>query len=44
MNTNMEERIFIIGAGAVGKALAVFLKLEGRSVCIIRGSMDNLST
>lgn len=44
MNTNIEERIFIIGAGAVGKALAVFLKLEGRNVCIIKGSVDNLST
>ncbi|HPN70516.1 MAG TPA: 2-dehydropantoate 2-reductase [Saprospiraceae bacterium] len=40
----MEERIFIIGAGAVGKALAVFLKLEGKNVCIIRGSVDNVPT
>lgn len=37
----MENKIYIIGAGAVGKALAVFLKLEGKNVCIIRGSVDN---
>lgn len=38
----MENNIFIIGAGAVGKALAVFLKLAGKNVTIIRGSVDNL--
>ncbi len=37
----MSNKIFIIGAGAVGKALAVFLKLEGKDVSIIRGSVDN---
>lgn len=37
----MNNKIFIIGAGAVGKALAVFLKLEGKDVSIIRGSVDN---
>jgi 2-dehydropantoate 2-reductase len=40
----MENKIYIIGAGAVGKALAVFLKLEGKNVCIIRGSVDNSPT
>jgi 2-dehydropantoate 2-reductase len=40
----MEGKIYIIGAGAVGKALAVFLKLQGKNVCIIRGSVDNIST
>jgi 2-dehydropantoate 2-reductase len=40
----MENKIYIIGAGAVGKALAVFLKLEGKNVCIIRGSVDNTPT
>ncbi|MCP9747863.1 ketopantoate reductase family protein, partial [Lacihabitans sp. CS3-21] len=29
---------------AVGKALAVFLKLEGKNVCIIRGRIDNTPT
>jgi 2-dehydropantoate 2-reductase len=40
----MENKIYIIGAGAVGKALAVFLKLEEKNVCIIRGSVDNSPT
>ncbi|MET3126167.1 2-dehydropantoate 2-reductase [Arcicella rosea] len=40
----MENNIYIIGAGAVGKALAVFLKLEGKNVYIIRGSVDNIPT
>lgn len=40
----MESRIYIIGAGAVGKALAVFLKLQGKNVCIVRGSVDNTPT
>ncbi|MCK7554018.1 2-dehydropantoate 2-reductase [Chitinophaga sedimenti] len=33
--------IYIIGAGAIGKALAVVLHTEGRSVTLIRGSVDN---
>lgn len=33
--------IYIIGAGAIGKALAVFLHLEGRHVTLIRGSIDD---
>lgn len=36
----MEKAIYIIGAGAIGKALAVFLKLKGRNVILIRGSVD----
>lgn len=40
----MGNKIYIIGAGAVGKALAVFLKLEGKDVYIIRGSVDNIPT
>ena len=35
------ESIFIIGAGAIGKVLAVFLRLQGKQVVIIRGSIDN---
>jgi 2-dehydropantoate 2-reductase len=38
------EKIFIIGAGAIGRALAVFLKQEGRDVVILRGSVDNLKS
>jgi 2-dehydropantoate 2-reductase len=37
----MKSNIYIIGAGAVGKALAVFLTLTGRDVCLVRGSVDN---
>ena len=33
--------IYIVGAGAIGKALAVFLKAEGKHVIIIRGSTDD---
>jgi 2-dehydropantoate 2-reductase len=36
------NRIFIIGSGAIGKVLAVFLKHEGRDVVILRGSADNI--
>jgi 2-dehydropantoate 2-reductase len=38
------HRIYIIGAGAIGKSLAVFLKLSGRQVTIIRGSVNDGST
>ncbi len=34
------ERIFIVGAGAVGKVLAVCLKLSGKDVILVRGSVD----
>lgn len=33
--------IYIIGAGAIGKALAVFLKNTGKEVILIRGSVDD---
>jgi 2-dehydropantoate 2-reductase len=36
--------IYIIGAGAVGKALAVSLKLEKKDVMILRGSIDDKSS
>ena len=35
-------KIYIIGSGAIGRALAVFLKLEGKEVVLVRGSIDNL--
>jgi 2-dehydropantoate 2-reductase len=38
------SNIFIIGAGAIGKVLAVFLQLQGKNVVIIRGSTDNQSS
>lgn len=34
--------IYIIGSGAIGKALAVFLKRENKYVKLIRGSIDNI--
>lgn len=37
--------IYIIGAGAIGKVLAVFLKLQQKNVVLIRGSInDQVST
>ncbi|HRH78466.1 MAG TPA: hypothetical protein PK129_14060, partial [Cellvibrionaceae bacterium] len=33
--------IYIIGTGAIGKALAVFLKLADKQVVLLRGSVDN---
>ncbi|WP_234570634.1 ketopantoate reductase family protein [Rhodohalobacter sp. 614A] len=33
--------IYIIGSGAIGKALAVFLKLENRDAILVRGSVDH---
>ncbi|MBD0256373.1 MAG: 2-dehydropantoate 2-reductase [Cytophagales bacterium] len=38
MKTGM---IYIIGAGAIGKALAVFLKLAHKNVILLRGSIDD---
>jgi 2-dehydropantoate 2-reductase len=35
------KKIYIIGYGAIGKVLAVALKLNGREVCIIRGSVSD---
>jgi 2-dehydropantoate 2-reductase len=37
----MEKHVYIIGAGAIGKALAVFLKLNQQMVTLLRGSVDN---
>ena len=34
-------RIYIIGSGAIGKALAVFLTQEKKEVILVRGSIDN---
>ena len=38
---SVRNNLFIIGSGAIGKALAVFLKLAGRDVMIIRGSVND---
>jgi 2-dehydropantoate 2-reductase len=35
------EQVYIIGAGAVGKVLAVTLALNNRKVTLLRGSVDN---
>ncbi|WP_236975773.1 ketopantoate reductase family protein [Membranihabitans maritimus] len=35
------QTIYIIGSGAIGKALAVFLQLENKNVLLIRGRTDN---
>ncbi|MBB6111127.1 ketopantoate reductase family protein [Mucilaginibacter lappiensis] len=40
----MNKTIFIVGNGAIGKALAVFLKLQGKNVVILRGSVDDGSS
>lgn len=37
----VQNRIYIIGLGAIGKALAVFLKLAKRDVTVIRGSVND---
>jgi 2-dehydropantoate 2-reductase len=33
--------IYIVGSGAIGKSLAVFLQREGKRVILLRGSVDN---
>lgn len=38
-----QNTIYIVGAGAIGKVLAVFLKNEGRNVILLRGSIDLVS-
>ncbi|ASV28993.1 hypothetical protein CJ263_01415 [Maribacter cobaltidurans] len=38
----MNNNIYIIGSGAIGKALAVFLKKQNKQVQLVRGSVDNL--
>jgi len=35
------QHIYIIGAGAIGKVLAVFLTLAGKQVTLLRGSVDD---
>ncbi len=35
--------VYIIGSGAIGKALAVSLKLDNKNVIILRGSIDDKS-
>jgi 2-dehydropantoate 2-reductase len=40
----MKSKIYIIGSGAIGKALAVFLKHNNKDVTILRGSIDDQST
>lgn len=37
----LKDTIYIVGAGAIGKVLAVFLKLEGKDVVLIRGSVPD---
>lgn len=37
---NTGDTIYIIGRGAIGKALAVFLKTSGKNVVLLRGSTD----
>lgn len=38
------ETVFIIGAGAIGKVLAVCLSNDGKKVILLRGSVDNGET
>lgn len=40
MDSNMEH-IYIVGLGAISRALAVFLRLSGKRVTIIRGSLND---
>jgi len=40
----MKNTIYIIGAGAVGKTLAVFLKKAGKNVSLVRGSVDDTAS
>ena len=40
----MKNNIYIIGAGAIGKVLAVFLKVNNANVTLLRGSVDNKSS
>ncbi len=43
-NASGIDQIYIIGNGVIAKALAVALSLNGRSVTILRGSVDNPGT
>ncbi|MBU7577040.1 MAG: 2-dehydropantoate 2-reductase [Flavihumibacter sp.] len=40
----MQQPIYIIGAGAIGKALAVFLQETGKEVQLLRGSIQDGTT
>jgi 2-dehydropantoate 2-reductase len=40
----MQQPIYIIGAGAIGKALAVFLQETGKEVQLLRGSIQDGNT
>ncbi|HET7637840.1 MAG TPA: 2-dehydropantoate 2-reductase N-terminal domain-containing protein [Ktedonobacteraceae bacterium] len=40
----MIETVYIIGAGAIGKVLAVCLSNDGKKVVLLRGSVDNGET
>ena len=40
----MQQPIYIIGAGAIGKALAVFLQETGKEVELLRGSIQDGNT
>ncbi|MBE7170036.1 MAG: 2-dehydropantoate 2-reductase [Williamsia sp.] len=40
----VQNTIYIIGAGAIGKSLAVFLKEAAKQVLILRGSVDDGSS
>ena len=35
------RHVFIVGFGAIGKALSVFLTTQGRAVTVIRGSVND---
>jgi 2-dehydropantoate 2-reductase len=37
------DKIYIVGSGAIGKALAVFLQEANKHVILVRGSVDNVS-
>ncbi|WP_318309246.1 ketopantoate reductase family protein [Flagellimonas crocea] len=37
-----KTKIYIIGSGAIGKALAVFLQQEHKAVVLVRGSVDHI--
>src|ERR1700722_17752899 len=43
LNTSASEKIYILGAGAIGMALAVNLLRNGRSVAAVRTSNSNYS-
>lgn len=42
MQMKKENKIFIIGAGAIGKVLAVCLQVAGKEVVLLRGSVDHV--